>query len=513
LRTAQRHQPPPGVASPSEALRRLIGRGSVYTVVLAIQMSTGLLVVPFLTRQLTPSAYGQVAVGLVIFTLLSIVGALGLADAAARTFFAGAEGPRQARRLIAAASCTALLLSLVAELSGPLWAPVFGLSYGGVLRVAVWGGAAGAAMLGTQSLLRVSERVWTFLAVAVVATVGGQALGITLAALLHSATAYMAGIAGGTAAAAVTGLIATGCLGSGVAGPAEVRTGLALGLPIVPHSVAVSLLASADRIIIVGILGLAAAGRYQVAYAVGGLGVALVTALNQAWLPLLLGAREDNRWEILRTTSAVVHLVAGITATMLALAAPLALLIAAPASYGRSGLVPVAAIVAFSALPYATCSTYFQAVFVSGRTRVMAVAAPVAAMVNIGLNFALLHAVGLIGAAVATAAGYAVLPAVVAVVAHRIAPLGDASREALRTWLLAAPFVAAGAVIPAGALGATARIAAIAVAAAGAALLLRSATRDAPALPVGSASEAPPEEPAGAPAGESQLRPTARAPG
>ncbi len=478
----QRLQRPPGVASPSEALRRLVGRGSVYTAMLAIQMSTGLLVVPFLTRLLTPSAYGQVAVGLVIFTLLSIIGALGLADAAARTFFAGTEGPRQARRLIATASVTALLLSLVAELTGGLWAPLFGLHYGGVLRVAVWGGAAGAMLLGAQTLLRVSERMWMFLAVAIVATVGGQALGVTLAAMLHSATAYMAGIAAGAAVAAALGLVGTGCLSSGVAAPAEVRTGLALGLPIVPHSLAVSLLVSADRIIIVAILGLAAAGRYQVAYAVGGLGVALVTALNQAWLPLLLGAREENRWEILRATSAVVHLVAGITATTLALAAPLALAIAAPPSYGRHGLVAVAAIVAFSALPYATCSSYFHAVFVSGRTRVMAIAAPVAAVVNIGLNLVLLRAIGLIGASVATVAGYAVLPAVVAVMAYRIAPMAAVTRDALRTWLLVAPFVAAGAVIPVSVLGAAARITAIVLAAGAAAVALRAAVRDSPPL-------------------------------
>jgi O-antigen/teichoic acid export membrane protein len=367
-------------------------------------------------------------------------------------------------------------------------------------------------LLGAQTLLRISERVWTFLAIAVLATIGGQALALLLTALLNSATAYMGGIAAGTALAAVAGLIATGCLGSGVAGPAEVKAGLALGLPIVPHSVSVSLLSSADRILIVGILGLAAAGRYQVAYAVGGLGVALVTALNQAWLPLLLGARDDGRWEILRATSAVVHLVAGITAITLALAAPLVLLVAAPPSYGRAGLVPVAAIVAFSAIPYATGSTYFQVVFVSGRTRVMAVAAPIAAAVNIALNLALLQAIGLVGAAVATVAAYAVLPGVVAVVAHRIAPLTDASRDALRAWLLAAPFLAAGAVIPAGALGAAARIAALLVAVAGTAVLLAGATRRVPAAAARSAAQPRPDQPEDVLEAGSDLRPATQAP-
>jgi len=56
---------------------------------------------------------------------------------------------------------------------------------------------------------------------------------------------------------------------------------------------------------------------------------------------------------------------------------------AAPPSYHRADLVPVAATVAFSILPYATMSTCFNALFVAGRTRIMAVAAPVAAALNL----------------------------------------------------------------------------------------------------------------------------------
>jgi O-antigen/teichoic acid export membrane protein len=485
---------PAAVASPAEAVRRLFGRGSVYTLVLAIQMLTGLIAVPLLTRLLTPSSYGRVVAAIVVYTVLSIIGAAGLPDAASRTFFAESDGPRHARRLITAATCFALLLSLLADLTGPLWAPLFGLNYGGVLRLAVWAGAGGAVMLGAQSLLRVADRVWAFLAVALLAAVGGQALGLTLTALSHSATAYMAGIAAGAALAAAAGLTATGCLRSGMAGLGELRKGLGLGLPIVPHSLAVSMLASADRVVIVAALGLAAAGRYQVAYAIGSVGVALVVALNMAWLPLLLGASKESRWEILTATSRVVHLLAASVASLLALVAPLALLIAAPASYGRESLVPVAAIVAFSALPYATCGTYFQVVFVSGRTRIMAIAAPLAAAINIGLNVLLLPVIGLTGAAIATVVAYAVLPGVVALTARRIVSLPGASRDALSAWLLAAPFVAAGALLPSGAVGVTARIAAAIVAVAGTVRLLRSATRRSPAVVTVSAAEPPSRE-------------------
>jgi O-antigen/teichoic acid export membrane protein len=237
------------------------------------------------------------------------------------------------------------------------------------------------------------------------------------------------------------------------------------------------MLASVDRILIAAILGLAATGRYQVAYAVGGLGVALVTALNQAWLPVVLGAEQESRWRILTATSRVVNLIAACVASGLALLAPLGLLIAAPSSYGRGSLVPVAAIVAFSAVPYATSGTYFQVVFVKGRTGVMALAAPVAAAVNIALNAALLPAIGLLGAAIATVAAYAVLPCVVALRARRIVALPEAARDAVVAWLFAAPFVAAGAVLPSRELGVAARIVAGIVAVLVAYQLLRSAIR------------------------------------
>jgi O-antigen/teichoic acid export membrane protein len=440
--------------------------------VLAVQMLIAFLVVPIVTRLLAPSSYGLVSAGLVVYALLSILAAAGLPDAALRSFFVGVDGPVRARRLVLAIAAIACVVALIADLSGPLWAPLFGFRFGAVLRLAVWGGAAGAVMLGSQSLLRAAERAWAYAAVAITASVGGQALGLLLTAALRSPTAYMAGISLGAALAAVVGLTITGTWRSGFPTGAELREALGLGLPIVPHSLAVSMLASADRIIIAGILGLAATGRYQVAYAVGGIGVALLAALNQAWMPLLLGTAEEDRWEILVRTSRAVHVVAGLVASALALAAPLVLVLAAPPSYGRRGLVAVAAVVAFSALPYATAGTYFQVVFLAGRTRIMALAAPLAAAVNIGLNLVLLRTWGLIAAALATVVAYAVLPGFVALRARRIVSLHGAARDAMSAWVLAAPFVLAGALLPSGWLGVSGRLVAAAVAACGAWTLL-----------------------------------------
>ncbi len=478
---------PDPVLSAEDAIRRLFGRGSVYALVVAIQMLSGFLVMPALTRLLAPTAYGQIAAALVVYLAVSIIASAGLPDAAARRFFAPGRPPanasREARRLIASLLWIAPLVALAADLTGQLWANPIGMHYGAVLRLAVWCGAAGALLAGAQALLRVAERVWAFLTTAVVAAVGGQGLGLGLAVVQRSPSAYMAGVTIGTALGAAVGLLATGTLRVRPARPAELRRGLGLGLPMVPHSLAVSMLASADRILIVALLGLRSAGRYQVAYAVGGVGVAIITALNQAWIPLSLGTRSEQRWPILLATSRVVLLAAGVVAAVLSLLAPLALLVAAPASYGRAGLVSVVALVAFSAVPYASCSTYFQVVFVSGRTRIMALAAPVAAAANVGINLALLHPLGLVGAALATLAAYTLLPVIVAVRARRLVPLPGAARDAAAACLLTAPFVTAGAFLPPNPAGVIGRVAAGLVIAALIPPLLRAVRPASPSVP------------------------------
>lgn len=452
------HRNAPSAHAPAAAIRRLVGRGSVYTLGMALQMLTAFLVVPVVTRLLTPASYGRVAAGLVLLTLLAFVGGAGLPDAATRVFFTSPDGPRDARRLTLAVAMIAFALALILELTGPLWAPAFGAGYGAVLQLAVWGGAVGAVNFGLQMVLRAEERAWAFLAMTLIGTIGGQAAGLVLTATTHSSTGYLAGVVGGAVVAAAAGLAMTSTLRAGLPRLRDVRSGLALGLPIVPHGLAVYAVAAADRIVIAAILGLAATGRYQVAYAVGGAGVSLITALNQAWLPVVLGTPERDRWDVLTATSRVVNLIGAVIAGALALLAPLALVIAAPASYGRGALVPVAAIVAFSAVPYATSGTYFQIVFACGRTGVMALAAPTAAVINIALNLALLRLIGLTGAAIATVAAYAVLPAVVWLRARHLVSLRQADRDAVLAWVMAAPFVIAGALLPSDALGAVARL-------------------------------------------------------
>ena len=453
--TAARSAP---ASSSHDALRRLFGRGAVFTMAMAVQMVAALLVVPIVTRLISVEAYGRVAAALVAYSAVSIVAAAGLPEAASRTFFRDdGSGERDAHRLVVLTAAAAAAIALIADLTGPLWAPAFSLEYGSEARLAVWGGGALAVLLTVQSLLRAADRVWSFLALAALASLGAQGLGLALTAVYGTPTAYLAGLCAGTATAALVGVALSGSLRHGLPTRTLARRAVDLGLPLVPHSLAIFLLLSVDRVAIAATLGLGATGRYQVAYAVGGVGVSLVTALNQAWIPLLLGADPEQRWRILASTANAVHRFCAAAAGTLALIVPLGLVVAAPASYDRAELVPVAAIVAFSILPYATTSTFFNVLFVGGRTRIMAVAAPLAALFNLGLNFLLLPVVGLVGASIATVAAYAVLAGIVAVASRRFVVIPGLVVSSLTAWALAAPVVLAGALLPPSPAGTAAR--------------------------------------------------------
>src|SRR4051794_34693074 len=144
---------------------------------MTIQMAAAFLVVPVVTRVLAADGYGEVATALVVSSLLSILAAGGLPEAASRAFFQPEGGPRAARRLVAAT----VVLAGGAVVAGELLGLV--LHSSGALRFGVLAGGATGVVLAVQSYLRAADRVRAFLAVTAVTSVGGQGAGVVLVVL------------------------------------------------------------------------------------------------------------------------------------------------------------------------------------------------------------------------------------------------------------------------------------------------------------------------------------------
>ena len=431
-------------------VRALLGRGAVYTGSAALQIASVLVVLPAVTRLLSPPEFGVVAVALVAFSLLAVAGAAGLAETIPRTFFKSESGPRDARALVATAAAFALSVALVAELTGPFWSEAFlDLPYTAPLRVAVWSAAPFAVLITAQAVLRSEDRAGRFVATTVVGTVGAQALGLAfLVFWTDEPAAYLGGIGLGILAAAGFAVASAGVSVRGLTDGALVRATLRISLPIVAHGLALYLLWSGSRAVLSRVLGPEEAGRFHVAFLVGGLAILVVSAAYNAWAPIVFASPEERRWEALADTTAALHRIAAVLAATSALAAPLVLLVLVPSSYDPDGISPISALVALSVVPFVAYCAGMHVLLWQGRTLVIAAATMLAALVNIGLNFALVPSLELYGSAVATLVAYTLLALLIRWRATGLASVPWRRRATLEAAAVAGVLCTLGAVLP-----------------------------------------------------------------
>ncbi len=391
----------------------VLGPGSLYSIATAVQLGSGLLTIPILTRILDPTEYGVVTAGLVIQAVLVNIACFGLPVAVTRTWFRGA-GPPAGRALIGLTAAGALAVGVLAYLTGPLWSAVFvGVDWGTVLKLAVVSAVPAATLLSAQVALQATASVRAWLVSAAFATAGAQLLGLALAAAAGGAGAYMAGITIGYALATGFAWSAAGfdlrALRPSAGGRALVCGALAVALPTIPQGLSMYLLSAADRIIVERIEGLPAAGAYYVAYAIGSLAIFLVAGLNRAWQPAIFGAEERGRWSFVAGSAVEILRVVAVAAAALAIGAPVALAVFAPGDYDVSGLGTVSALVAVSALPYLAYTAIANLIIWRGRTAVLAIVTPLCVVLNIVLCVVLIPPLGLDGAALATVLAYLAL--------------------------------------------------------------------------------------------------------
>lgn len=75
---------------------------------------------------------------------------------------------------------------------------------------------------------------------------------------------------------------------------------LSLCIPIIPHGLSVTVLASSDRIIISHMTGLEDAGIYGITYNFGMVAFALITAFESVWIPRFTRNMVDNRKDVIQ---------------------------------------------------------------------------------------------------------------------------------------------------------------------------------------------------------------------
>lgn len=384
---------------------KLLSNTEIYLGANILNASIPFLLLPILTRVLTPTDFGTVAMfGIILsifgaFTGLSVHGAIGVRyfqlDKKVLSEYVGAC-------VGILVISTGMLFILVAVFGSWLtvvagvptdWLLVAvvlsGFQFLVNIRLTLWQVADEAKKFGTfqvtQSLLNASISLILILMVGMAWQ--GRVLGQTVAVMLFGAIALL-------------WLSKDGLMRFSNDWRAHFRDALKFGIPLIPHVIGGLLIVAADRFIIVRLLDVAHAGIYMVALQIGQALGLLTDSFNKAYAPWLMKnlskPTDALRVTIVRGTYLYFFLVFG-AAIVFGILAPLFLGFLVGESFRAAG-----ELVIYIVLGFAFGGCYFMVtnyIFFESKTKYLAYVTFVAGLVNIPLMFILVEHSGITGAA------------------------------------------------------------------------------------------------------------------
>ena len=187
------------------------------------------------------------------------------------------------------------------------------------------------------------------------------------------------------------------------------RYALRIGVPMIPHALAMVVLAQIDRIMIKNICSDADAGLYTYGYSIATILAIFTNAIGQAWLPWLNEQLHEGGRDRIRSMQKKLVLLGCFLTLGFITVAPEALMILAPrarAYWVAKWVIPPVAL--------GTLAQYFYTNYVNvelfyKKTPIIAMSSVLAAAVNYVLNYLMIPRFGYIAAAYTTLASYMVL--------------------------------------------------------------------------------------------------------
>jgi O-antigen/teichoic acid export membrane protein len=389
------------------------------------------LLLPVLTRYLSPAEYGQVAVFQSIYVVLGAFVSLEVVGAATRKYFergtdsvvlAGFVTSCLQIMLLAGVVLLILIVAVATEVASALSVPASwlfaALAYASStaviqLRLGQWQAKGDALRYGLMQAVQASINcsLSVLLVVELGAGADGRVSAMVLAALIP-------------AAAAIYLLRRDGLLDVRAAGKAARSEAVGFGLPLIPHTIGALLLTVVDRVVIANELGLERAGLYTVAAQVS-LGLGLVfTAVNNAYAPWLFGKLSDSndcdRVDIIRKTYGA-FVVILVMVLVVWLAGPTLVLLLAGSQYADA-----AGLIGWMALGQGFVGMYFAVVnylFFEKRTATISTCSIITGVLGVALLVGMVRYAGLDGAAIAFAVSMGIRFFVVWWAAQRCHPM------------------------------------------------------------------------------------------
>jgi O-antigen/teichoic acid export membrane protein len=406
----------------------LLWRSGIYFSATIINTAIPFLLLPLLTRALGPANYGVIGTFTALVAVAAVFIGLNTQGILSVVYFKG-DAHRFAQSITACllvlcitAPCMALLLFFFR-------APLAGFS--GIDAAWQWtiaGAATGDFALSIAlAVCQIRGRAVHFVALQIANTliniglVCGLVLGLGWGwqgrALAQCCTALGMGLAGII-------LISRDYDLAELPPRSAVREALHFGFPLVPHTLTTVIRNSFDRLLIAGVIGTVAAGKYFVAFQVATVLTLICTAINQAWTPWLFerlarGTMRD-KVEIVRTTYMVMAAYFIMTLAVMVLG-PFLIALLAGQKFADSGaiiaiLVPAAG---FNGAYY----LFTNYIFFAQRTTWLAAITVGVAITQTLLTILFVRLWGATGAAIATLTCGALYFSAVWAAAQRLVPM------------------------------------------------------------------------------------------
>jgi O-antigen/teichoic acid export membrane protein len=412
---------------PTRALVPLLNEAAVYTTLNIVNAALPFLLVPILTRWLSPSEYGVAAMFAVAVNAFGALAGLNANSAVTvRYFQLSADRIREyiGACLAILVVSTAIVLIVLAPVSSAL-ARVTQVPPGWLALALVV--AAGQFVVSIRLILwQVAHKPWRYGAFVLAQSGVHFAMAVLLVVGLTRGWRGAAGanvIATSLGAIAALALLARNDLSTRVS-RADVADALRYGAPLIPHILGGLLIASVDRLMIVNLLGVAEAGVYMVGLQIG-MALGLLTAsFNKAYLPWLFRhlAADDRSGDLRVVRGTYVYFVTVLVlAAALAAAAPMIVDLVAGPSYRES----VGAIT-YVAFAYAFGGMYYMVtnyIFFAGKTSYLAWITLGAGLVGAASSYVLIGQNGIVGAGQAFLLSNVTLFLGTWVLANRVRPM------------------------------------------------------------------------------------------
>ena len=400
----------------AQQLARLAKHSAIYGLGAVVSRLIGLFLLPVVTRYLTRSELGAVDTLIALSVVLVIVLRAGISMAFFRFYFDAEDEPRRTRvvRTSFWFTMTTATLGLVAgwALAGPISEALFSThSRAGLVRAAfvlLW-----AQMNYEQltSLFRVEERSTAF----VIASLAN--ILVTVAATVLLVVVFDKGPLG----VIVGNFTGTLVVYLALLGYRREQLGLQFdrgllrrmnrfGWPLVPSALALWATNFSDRFFLVKLSSVQEVGRYSLAVRIASAMVLLLTAFRTAWPAFAYSIEDDD--EARGTFGYVLTyllFVCSWIALALSLLAPWIVRLLAPTNRDFWPAARVVPELAFAAVAFAGYIVMAIGVGRARRTQFNWVVTGVAAVLNVALNLILIPRYGMLGAAIATAAAYALM--------------------------------------------------------------------------------------------------------